>query len=134
MDLRKIKLTKKNPEDNYALSDYDGDSEGEYAAEREKMRSKKTIPKWCEKYLQLMQRQYDIDPDTIFGKVPRCVLDDMFPDVLYQQVRQKRPARRRGSSGDWRRDRLTRHEIRAYKQRTGQKRSWDDGTFMADWS
>jgi len=127
LDLRNINLSPKKPEDNYAISDYGGDSEGEDTAAREKMRQKKAVPRWCDRYLLQVQKQVDIDPDTIFGKVPRCVLDDMFPDFLYQQARQKRPARRRGSSGDWRRDRLTRCEIRSYKQRMGQKRSWDDG-------
>ncbi|CAE6939121.1 Ankk1 [Symbiodinium natans] len=127
LELRNITLSPKKPEDNYAISDYGGDSEGEDAAARERMRQKKAVPRWCDKYLLQIQKQVDVDPDTIFGKVPRCVLDDMFPDSVYRQARQKRPARRRGSSCDWRRDRLTRSEIRAYKQQMGQKRSWDDG-------
>ncbi|CAJ1339026.1 unnamed protein product [Effrenium voratum] len=124
LDFRSMELPLKNPEDSYDISEY-GDSEGEDASERDRMRQKKTVPKWCETYLVDMQKQGDIDPDTIFGKVPRCVMDDVFPESLYQQVGKKRPGRRRGSSADWRRDRLTRSEIRSYKHRMGQQRSWE---------
>lgn len=126
LEIRAMTLPPKKPEDNYAISEYGGDSEGEDAAERDKMRQKKAVPKWCEDYFSGVQQQQGIDPDSIFGRVPRCVMDDVFPESLYQQVGRKRPARRRGSSGDWKRDRLTRNEIRSYKQRMGQQRSWDE--------
>jgi len=126
LEVRVMELPPKNPEENYAISEYGGDSEGEDAAERDKIRQAKPIPAWCEGYFSCIQKQAAIDPDTIFGKVPRCVMEDVFPESIYVQMGKKRPARRRGSSGDWRRDRLTRSEIRTYKQRMGQKRSWDE--------
>eukprot|EP00434_Breviolum_minutum_P019386 symbB.v1.2.017093.t1/scaffold1323.1/size125372/5 len=125
LEIRAMVLPPKNPEDNYVISEYGGDSEGEDAAERDKMRQKKAVPKWCVNYISVVQQQQGIDPDSIFGRVPRCVMDDVFQESLYMQVGKKRPARRRGSSGDWKRDRLTRNEIRSYKQRMGHKRSWD---------
>jgi len=123
--LRQIELPLKRDEDNYVISDHGSDSEAEEAAE-EKDRSHKHVPKWCETYLQDLAGQSDVDPDTIFGNtVPRCMLEDIFTDVMYQEVGKSRPKRTRGSSGDWRKDRLAKHEIRDYKLRMGQVRSWD---------
>ena len=46
LDVRAMVLPPKEPSENYAISE-GGDSENEDAAEREKLRQKKAIPKWC---------------------------------------------------------------------------------------
>jgi len=123
--LRSIELPPKRDEDNYAISEHGSDSEAE-EAEQEKDRTAKHIPKWCETYLQELAGQSDLDPDSIFGsKVPKCHLEDIFTDQMYQEVGKHRPKRARGSSGDWRKDRLARHEVCSYKNRMGQVRTWD---------
>jgi len=122
---RRIALPPRRAEDNYEISEHGSDSEAEDKADEPDRRSKH-VPKWCGTYLQDLLGQSDIDPDSIFGsKVPRCVLEDIFGDELYQQAGKNRPKRHRGSSGDWRKDRLGRHEVRDYKQRMGQVRNWD---------
>lgn len=125
LQLRRIALPARRAEDNYEISEHGSDSEADDKADEPDRRSKH-VPKWCGSYLQDLQGQSDIDPDSIFGsKVPRCVLEDIFSDELYQQAGKNRPKRHRGSSGDWRKDRLGRHEVRNYKERMGQVRNWD---------
>lgn len=125
--VRQIELPPKVAEDNYELSEA-GDSEEE-PVDRE--RASKFVPLWCESVkdvLQLLIRQENVDPDTIFtSRVPRCTLEDIFTDEMYHQVGRNRPKRTRGSSGDWRKDRLTRHEVLQYKSRMGQIRAWTAG-------
>lgn len=117
--LRQMPLPPKKPEDNYEISDKGSDSE------EEDDRSSKTIPEWSEKYLELLQTQSDIDADTIFGsRVPKCDLEDVFKDSDYMKFQTERPPRRRGSSGEWRHDSLSREEICAYKRKTGQLKRW----------
>merc|ERR1712183_222402 len=96
------------------------DSENEEQPEPD--RSHKNIPEWSVSrvYLQSLNEQADLDPDTIFGsRVPGCVLEDIFTDDIYRSANKSRPRRRRGSSGDWRRDRLNADEIKGYKQKMG---------------
>eukprot|EP00435_Cladocopium_sp_Y103_P011194 s2749_g2.t3 len=101
--LRQMPLPPKKPEDNYEISDKGSDSE------EEDDRSSKAIPEWSEKYLELLQTQSDIDADTIFGsRVPKCDLEDVFKDSDYMKFQTERPPRRRGSSGEWRHDSLSR--------------------------
>lgn len=118
--LRQIPLPPKLLEDNYEISDGGENSDEEHHTDR----SQKAVPKWCENYLQLLARQEHVDPDSIFSsRVPQCHLDDVFTDEIYTQVGKSRPKRTRGSSGDWRRDRLTKNEVSNYKNRMGQSRS-----------
>lgn len=123
LTLRGIRLTEKSAEDNYEISEQGGDSDAEESQAMD--RSHKHVPKWCKSYLEELQRQSDIDPDTIFGnKVPRCVLEDIFTNGLYRQVGKNRPKRARGSSGDWGKDKLVQCEVDHYKSKMGHKRSW----------
>jgi len=123
MELRQIVLPEKRPEDNYEISEHGGDSDAEEGQPKD--RSGKHVPKWCANYLETLSRQSDVDPDTIFGnKVPACVLEDIFNTEMYRQAGKNRPKRTRGSSGDWRKDRLTRTEISSYKSRMGHTRVW----------
>lgn len=123
--LRQIKLPPPDPADNYEISDQaDSDADENLLAER---RSRKPKPRWCSDYTELLKKQADLDPDTIFGPMmPRCDLEEIFPDSMYQDVAKSRPTRRRGSSGNWRKDPLHRSEISAYKRKLGQNRAWVD--------
>merc|ERR1712218_115431 len=62
--LKQIELQPKRPEDNYEISDHDGDSEEDAEA---RDRSGKHVPAWCDTYLQALAVQADVDPDTIWG-------------------------------------------------------------------
>eukprot|EP00913_Durusdinium_trenchii_P027596 g25884.t1 len=113
--LREMQLPPKKAEENYEISDKGSDSEAEDE------RGHKLVPEWSLKYLELLQAQSDIDADTIFGtRVPTCDLEEVFKDSDYMKFQAERPPRRRGSSGEWRHDRLSREEISAYKRKTGQ--------------
>lgn len=124
MALRQIRLAPPLAEDNYEISDQDSDVE----ALENKDRSKKSVPKWCANYAENVLRQADWDPDSIFSlRVPQCNLDDIFTDALYAQAKKQRPVRKRGSSQDWKKDRLTKTDVIFYKSRMGQKKCWDEG-------
>lgn len=118
--IRRIKLPPKRAQDNYDISDREEDSEAE-----EPDRSKKRVPTWSKDYLQLLQRQMDTDPDSVFSNnVPHVNLDLIFRDQDYLQRKQERPKRRRGSSGEWKQDRLGKQEVAEYKRKMGQIRRW----------
>merc|ERR1740123_2856364 len=125
MTLRQIDVKPKLDEDNYEISEHEENSDED--ADRSRDRSGKHVPRWCSTYLEDLQRQADIDPDTIFAsKVSCCDLDAVFTDDMYREVGKQRPKRQRGSSGDWRKDRLGCMEIKNYKSRMGHLRSWDE--------
>merc|ERR1712232_243737 len=118
----KERLPPAPPGDNYAISDHASDCDESEARAR---REKKHVPAWCNSYPEMLAAQVDLDADSIFGcRVPRCNLEHIFPDALYKLHGKKRPKRRRGSSGDWHKDRLTHTEVTAYKDRMGQARTW----------
>lgn len=122
-ELRQMNLPEKRLEDNYEISETGGNSDAEESHSKD--RSSKHVPKWCSEYLGELTKQCDIDPDTIFGhKVPQCNLEEIFNNEMYRQAGKNRPKRQRGSSGDWRKDRLTRTEIIHYKSRMGHMRAW----------
>lgn len=109
------------PEDNYEVSDKE-DSDAE-----EPDRSKKHVPTWSKNYLEVVAKQSNIDPDTIFGcRVPRCDLEAIFSDDDYRRFAKDRPQRKRGSSGEWLRDRLSKAEIGEYNRKMGYQRGWKD--------
>merc|ERR1712183_284449 len=120
-----------NAEDNYEISERgeDVDEEVEQAEEEEE---EKHEPAWCADYLDELAKQVLIDPDTIFGsRVPACETMQIFPDELYNVISQEPPKRRRGSSGAWGTDRLTRSEVLDYKKRMGQQKSWESDEMLA---
>jgi len=131
---RQMRLPPKRPEDNWDISDAESAEDPQ-----ERDRSHKHVPRWCEnhpeghpkagmpKYLDLLEEQALVDPDTIFSsRVPQCILEHIFPDTLYRRVNRERPKRFRGSSGDWRRDKLTAQEVHDYKALMGQMQSWNE--------
>jgi hypothetical protein len=123
MLLRQQPLGDPRPEDNYEISEKGSDSEAESP---EADRKKKHVPAWCKDWITLLNAQANIDPDSIFGtKVPRCELENIFTDVDYAIRNKKRPRRKRGSSGEWKKDRLTQFEIDEYKRKMGQTKLFD---------
>jgi len=122
--LRQKALPPSRPEDNYEISEKGGDSDAE---ENDDHRLHKHIPAWCDSYVKQLKLQEDMDPDTIFGpRVPPCNLEEIFSDELYAAVGKNRPKRARGSSGDWKRDRLQKEDVTKYKSRMGHVRSWTE--------
>mmetsp|Transcript_38381 Transcript_38381/g.90250 ORF Transcript_38381/g.90250 Transcript_38381/m.90250 type:complete len:627 (+) Transcript_38381:53-1933(+) len=124
--LRKLPLQEpKRPEDNYEISDKEDNCDDSMAQSFE--RAQKHVPTWCQSYLDQLATQTNVDPDTIFGtSVPACDLDAIFPDSLYKMLDTKRIRRRRGSSAEWKQDRLRAEEVRTYKTKTGQVASWEE--------
>jgi len=118
--LRQVRLPPPNPEDNYELSDKGEDSDAE-----EPDRSHKFVPEWSNHFLDMIEKQEGIDPDTIFGStVPTCDLEVIFTDADYAKKIKERPKRRRGSSGEWKQDRLGREEVGEYKRKMGHAKRW----------
>jgi len=122
--LREKPLPKKVLEDNYEISDKE-DTDDECEEEQERLRASKVVPAWSADYKQALAAQDGIDPDSIFSsRVPFCDSDAIFPDDLYRQYRQKPPRRKRGSSCQWHKDRLSASEIARYRAKMGQQKRW----------
>lgn len=116
-------LSPKKEDDNYEISEKDENSDAEC---EEPDRTGKHVPRWCSDYLQTLTSQSTWDPDGIFGnKVPRCDLEAIFSNEIYKKYSRERPQRRRGSSGEWKKDRLRPNEIRDYKRKMGQTKAWE---------
>jgi hypothetical protein len=125
--LSRAELPPARLEDNYEISDTGECSDEEAMLERlaSMDRSHKHVPEWCatDQYLKDLAEQASIDPECIFGRtVPACKLEEIFPDNYYHRAGQSPPKRRRGSSGNWGKDRVTSNEILEYKRRMGQTR------------
>ena len=81
-------------------------------------RPRKPVPAWArsEALGPVLQAQIRTDPDTIFGNPSKtCDLADVFGCV----GSDKRPFSRRGSSGRWDEDAVTRREEEAFRRRMG---------------
>lgn len=123
--LREKTLGAKVPEDNYEISDKE-DTDDEGAEEdQDRNRANKMIPVWCVDYKQALAAQDGLDPDSIFSpRVPFCDMDAIFPDALYRERGRQPPKRKRGSSCQWQKDRLSRSEIARYRAKMGQQKRW----------
>jgi len=107
-----------SPVDTYEMSDREESDSGEESDDCERS-PKKKIPKWAQKsnLLPALERQFlegphKIDPDSIFHEVSSCDLV-----AIFGQKKQKYSQRK--STGDWRKDRVTRSEIISYKKKMG---------------
>lgn len=107
-----------SPVENYEMSDREESDSGEESDENESS-PKKKIPKWAQKsnLLPALERQFlegphKIDPDSIFHEVSSCDLVAIFGE-------KKQKYSQRKSTGDWRKDRVTRSEIITYKKKMG---------------
>eukprot|EP00435_Cladocopium_sp_Y103_P040010 s704_g10.t2 len=114
-------------EDNWEMSSCGDDlDDEEHELMLEKLRVDKHVPSWCENYLELVHQQHDWDPDSIFGQVPTCDLEEVLPDSIYQELGEKRsyPRKPRKSEADWSRDRLTDINVEDYKMKLGHTKAW----------
>ncbi len=107
------------PEDNYEMSDKDTDSEDEPDAQEK--RKLKRVPEWTRGWRERALAQATVDPESIFGIIlPLCDLSVIFNEANYAKMRADRPKRLRGSSGNWKMDKLTQVEVDEYRNRCGQ--------------
>ena len=107
--------------DNYELSDHESESEESDAS------PKKRIPDWARgtNLTAAMKQQFTggvdgglgIDPDELFADIATCDLETIFaePDGKGSKARY----RKRYSSGNWIKDRLTHRERLEYRQAVG---------------
>jgi hypothetical protein len=106
-------------EDNYAITEKGTDSEGE--EEQAAKRRAKKIPEWCKQWREQCMKQSTIDPESIFGiNIPNCDLSAIFTENNYARMHKTRPKRIRGSSGNWKMDKLKQDEIDIYRSVCGQ--------------
>ncbi len=113
-------------EDQYKITDWE-DSDGENAANyedediKEQRRMEKHVPSWCDGWIETAKTQTSIDPDTVFGtKLPKCDLSVIFGDKFKDNAYMRTKAgHRRGSSGEWGLDVVTRAELEEYRSVMG---------------
>ncbi len=102
------------PEDQYEMTEWeDTDAEGDEDM-KERKRMAKRIPAWCIGWIEQAKTQTTIDPDTVFGsRLPRCDLEVLFGQTnnAYMKARKGK----RGSSGEWGMDDVTRRELEEYR-------------------
>ncbi|CAK9045108.1 unnamed protein product, partial [Durusdinium trenchii] len=128
--LRTKPLRPPKSEDNYDMSsagdpDMTEEERAQHELDLEDRRVTKQSPRWCENYLELVHQQKDWDPDTVFGEVPPCDLDSVFPDALYMELNLQRTyKKRRGSSANWKKDQLKPDEMANYKRKLGLKKAF----------
>jgi hypothetical protein len=108
-------------EENYEVSEKDTDSENEKSETVLMRRKLKKIPEWCRGWREKCLRQMAIDPESIFGiYMPSCDLGVIFTEGNYRTMRKLRPRRIRGSSGNWKLDKLRVDEVDKYRVESGQ--------------
>jgi len=101
-------------QESYVISPYrESDSEED---SEDDSRPKKHQPRWARgnELKEALHRQVGLDPDRIFNsKVSTCPLDEVFAVVC--PVKRKKYLKR-GSSGNWLKDRLTIKEEEDYRK------------------
>ena len=102
-----------SPMDTYEMSDREESDSGEESDEHEYKSSNKKIPKWALKnnLLPALEKQFinGPDPDKIFHQVSSCDLEAIFGE-------RKKQYRKRASTGNWKKDGVTREELDAYRK------------------
>mmetsp|Transcript_25031 Transcript_25031/g.44041 ORF Transcript_25031/g.44041 Transcript_25031/m.44041 type:complete len:199 (-) Transcript_25031:170-766(-) len=79
-------------------------------------------PQWTGDYVEAVQKQADLDPDTIFGRVPHCDSCELFPERLFSEAGMS-PRKRFRTTQELK---PLLEEIQEYKRRMGQTKSWVD--------
>jgi hypothetical protein len=107
----------RSPMDTYQISDRE-DSDSDDSDESDSG-PKKKIPTWAQKenLLTALKNQYDetckrLDPDTLFPEVDTCDLE-----AIFEKKRSR--FKKRTSSGNWSKDRVTSAEKKTYKRMMG---------------
>ena len=113
-------------DDQYRITDWedsDGENGGNYEDEdvKEQRRMEKHVPLWCNGWVETAKTQTNIDPDTVFGtKLPKCDLSVIFGEKFKDNAYMRTKAgHRRGSSGEWGLDVVTRAELEEYRNVMG---------------
>jgi Inner centromere protein, ARK binding region/SAP domain len=107
----------RSPMDTYQISDRE-DSDSDESDDSDSG-PKKKIPTWAQKenLLTALKNQYDenckrLDPDTLFPEVDTCDLE-----AIFEKKRSR--FKKRTSSGNWSKDRVTSAEKKSYKRMMG---------------
>lgn len=110
--------TPPNAEDQYEMTEWEN-SDGEADEDEvDRVRRSKRIPAWCIGWIDTAKTQTSIDPDTVFGmKLPKCDLEVLFGHTNNAYLKARRG--KRGSSGEWGMDDVTRRELDEYRQIMG---------------
>ncbi len=105
------------PEDQYELTEFEESDEPELTEEeKEEKRMNKNIPSWCVNWIETAKTQTSIDPETIFGtQLPKCDLEVLFGELAKDSAYLRARKGKRGSSGEWSLDRITRNELDEYR-------------------
>ena len=106
-----------SPMDTYEMSDREEDS-SDYDSEEE-AKPKKRIPRWARKenLIPALERQFldgphRMDPDAIFPEVSTCDLESIFAN-------KKARYKKRTSSANWAKDKVTAAEKLVYSRAMG---------------
>ena len=105
-------------EDQYEMTEWEDSDTEMQEDDKERKRSNKKIPAWCIGWIETAKTQTSIDPDTVFGlRLPRCDLSVLFGHTNNAYMRARNG--KRGSSGEWGMDDMTRKELAEYRQVMG---------------
>lgn len=109
------------PEDQYEVTDFEESDSGEpNEDEVQERRAQKRIPAWCANWIETAKTQTSIDPETVFGtQLPKCDLEVLFGALAKDSAYLRARKGKRGSSGEWGLDRITKTELDEYRQAMG---------------
>lgn len=106
------------PEDQYEVTDWEQEEADEEATERKRMQ--KNIPAWCIGWIETAKTQTSIDPETVFGtQLPKCDLEVIFGPLAQDSAYLRARKGKRGSSGEWGLDRISKTELEEYRFKMG---------------
>jgi len=107
-----------SPMDTYEMSDREESDSSDYDSDEDE-KARKKIPKWAQKHnlIPALERQFmdgpqRLDPDEIFPEVSTCNLELVFDQ-------KKARYKKRTSSANWAKDRVTAAEKLVYKRTMG---------------
>jgi hypothetical protein len=96
---------------------------------KERKRAAKRIPAWCIAWIETAKTQTSIDPDTVFGsRIPRCDLEALFGQTNNAYLKARRG--KRGSSGEWGMDEISRRELDEYRAIMGHTQQLESVVIM----
>ena len=116
------------PEDQYELTEWDDSDQEKDACEQDKEAKRllnKRVPAWCIGWIETAKTQTSIDPDTVFGTCnPKCDLEAIFNSGVSNAYMKSRRGKR-GSSGEWGMDNVSRQELNEYRAVMGHTQQLD---------
>lgn len=110
----------RSPMSTYEISDREEESDSD-ESDCSDAAPRKNIPKWAQKenLITALKSQYDdtnlrVDPDALFPEVETCDLE-----AIFEGDKKKNRYKKRTSSGNWTKDRVTAAEKLVYKRTMG---------------